>query len=211
MSAPLEFDLQWLLIGLPVSFALGWMASRFDVRQLKAQVAPPSKKPLLDDLRTALVASPPTWPEVSRLAEHHRSSASELYSVLLKLERDVVTGSDVQLVQSRDAIAGYIVSYQSMEPFSAVPERIRPHLHKLYDSSPKDHDALRALAAEIEDLAEVNRVEKIKERRRAAQGLLLGLLGLLVGFLAFLFPAYGPATVKALGSSQESQAEPAKK
>jgi lipopolysaccharide assembly protein B len=31
----MEFDLQWLLIGLPVVFALGWMASRLDMRQWK--------------------------------------------------------------------------------------------------------------------------------------------------------------------------------
>ena len=30
-----DFDLQWLLIGLPVAFALGWGASRFDFRQWK--------------------------------------------------------------------------------------------------------------------------------------------------------------------------------
>ena len=28
-----EFDLQWLLIGLPVAFALGWIGSRIDLRQ----------------------------------------------------------------------------------------------------------------------------------------------------------------------------------
>ena len=33
----LELDVQWLLIGLPVAFALGWMASRFDLRQLKRE------------------------------------------------------------------------------------------------------------------------------------------------------------------------------
>ena len=33
----MEFDLQWLLIGLPAVFALGWMASRLDLRQLKRQ------------------------------------------------------------------------------------------------------------------------------------------------------------------------------
>jgi lipopolysaccharide assembly protein B len=31
----MDFDLQWLLIGLPVAFALGWVASRLDLRQLK--------------------------------------------------------------------------------------------------------------------------------------------------------------------------------
>ena len=31
----MEFDLQWLLIGLPLAFSLGWLASRFDLRQVK--------------------------------------------------------------------------------------------------------------------------------------------------------------------------------
>jgi lipopolysaccharide biosynthesis regulator YciM len=33
----MEFDLQWLLIGLPIAFALGWWASRLDLRQLKRE------------------------------------------------------------------------------------------------------------------------------------------------------------------------------
>ncbi len=31
----MDFDLQWLLIGLPVAFALGWLASRLDLRQFR--------------------------------------------------------------------------------------------------------------------------------------------------------------------------------
>ena len=31
----MDFDLQWLLIGLPVAFALGWLGSRFDLRQVR--------------------------------------------------------------------------------------------------------------------------------------------------------------------------------
>ncbi|WP_119153049.1 lipopolysaccharide assembly protein LapB [Caldimonas tepidiphila] len=33
----MDFDFQWLLLGLPVAFALGWLASRIDVRQLRTQ------------------------------------------------------------------------------------------------------------------------------------------------------------------------------
>ena len=33
----MDFDFQWLLIGLPVAFALGWVASRLDLRQLKRE------------------------------------------------------------------------------------------------------------------------------------------------------------------------------
>ena len=31
----MDFDLQWLLLGLPFAFALGWLESRFDLRQWK--------------------------------------------------------------------------------------------------------------------------------------------------------------------------------
>jgi len=31
----MPFDFQWLLIGLPVAFAFGWIASRFDLRQVR--------------------------------------------------------------------------------------------------------------------------------------------------------------------------------
>lgn len=33
----MDLDLQWLLIGLPVVFALGWLASRMDLRQLRRE------------------------------------------------------------------------------------------------------------------------------------------------------------------------------
>jgi len=33
----MEFDLQWMLLGLPVAFALGWLASRIDLRQFKRE------------------------------------------------------------------------------------------------------------------------------------------------------------------------------
>jgi lipopolysaccharide biosynthesis regulator YciM len=31
----MDFDYQWLLLGLPIAFAFGWLASRFDLRQWK--------------------------------------------------------------------------------------------------------------------------------------------------------------------------------
>ena len=31
----MEFDLTWLLIGVPVIFGLGWLASKLDSRQWK--------------------------------------------------------------------------------------------------------------------------------------------------------------------------------
>ena len=33
----MEFDLSWILLGLPLAFILGWIASRFDLRQLRLE------------------------------------------------------------------------------------------------------------------------------------------------------------------------------
>ena len=33
----MEFDLNWILLGLPLAFALGWIASRLDLRQLRLE------------------------------------------------------------------------------------------------------------------------------------------------------------------------------
>ena len=33
----MEYDLTWILLGLPLAFVLGWLASRFDLRQLRAE------------------------------------------------------------------------------------------------------------------------------------------------------------------------------
>ena len=33
----MEFDLTWILLGLPIVFALGWVASRLDLRQLRIE------------------------------------------------------------------------------------------------------------------------------------------------------------------------------
>ncbi len=33
----MEFDLSWILLGLPLAFGLGWAASRFDLRQLRIE------------------------------------------------------------------------------------------------------------------------------------------------------------------------------
>ncbi|MCD2514152.1 lipopolysaccharide assembly protein LapB [Comamonas endophytica] len=33
----MEFDLSWILLGFPLAFVLGWLASRFDARQMRAE------------------------------------------------------------------------------------------------------------------------------------------------------------------------------
>jgi putative membrane protein len=41
----MDFDIQWLLLGLPVAFALGWLGSRFDLRQWRREQKDSSPRP----------------------------------------------------------------------------------------------------------------------------------------------------------------------
>jgi tetratricopeptide (TPR) repeat protein len=36
-APPMDFDLSWILLGLPLAFVLGWLASRLDLRQLRIE------------------------------------------------------------------------------------------------------------------------------------------------------------------------------
>ncbi len=190
------FNYLWLLTGFPVAFALGWMASRFDVRQLQWEIQPKLNERLQADVRAAVLSSNPTWLELSRLTLHNGATTADLYSVLLSLERGVLIGQDKELTPHRESILEHIQKYQSLEPFSQVPERIRPHLYKLHGMNPEGAEAVQALTVDIEDLAEVNRIEKVKERRRSGQAYVVGFLGILIAVIAFLFPNVGPAIVK---------------
>jgi hypothetical protein len=33
----MDFDFVWILLGLPLAFMMGWVASRFDLRQLRVE------------------------------------------------------------------------------------------------------------------------------------------------------------------------------
>ena len=35
----MDFEYQWLLLGLPLFFILGWLGSRFDLRQMKRETS----------------------------------------------------------------------------------------------------------------------------------------------------------------------------
>ncbi|GBU15132.1 lipopolysaccharide assembly protein B [Polaromonas sp.] len=37
LNTPMEFDFTWILLGFPIAFTLGWLASRLDLRQLRIE------------------------------------------------------------------------------------------------------------------------------------------------------------------------------
>ena len=82
----MEFDLQWLLLGLPVAFALGWIGSRVDLRQWRReQRAQP--KPYFKGLSLLLAEQPDKAIDAFIEAVQNDPDAAELHFALGNLFR----------------------------------------------------------------------------------------------------------------------------
>jgi hypothetical protein len=189
----------WLISGLALfllAFALGWIASRVDFRADNTLEV--KRKALLVEVRAAMLSTNPKWPELVRLASTLQLGTSDLYTALVSLERSVLTGQDNDLLPLRDIISSHIQTYNALEPFARVPERVRVQLYKVQTQLPQGSDALQTLSLEIEELAAVNMEERIRERRRSYQAYIVGLIGFILAIIAFLFPTLGPSLAQAV-------------
>jgi lipopolysaccharide biosynthesis regulator YciM len=82
----MDFDIQWLLIGLPVAFALGWVGSRIDLRQWRReQRAQP--KAYFKGLNLLLNEQPDKAIDAFIEAVQHDPDTSELHFALGNLFR----------------------------------------------------------------------------------------------------------------------------
>jgi lipopolysaccharide biosynthesis regulator YciM len=81
-----ELDLSWLLIGLPVVFALGWLSSRFDLRQMR-RVQRDSPKAYFQGLNLLLNEQQDKAIDVFIQAVQNDPSATELHFALGNLFR----------------------------------------------------------------------------------------------------------------------------
>jgi lipopolysaccharide biosynthesis regulator YciM len=81
-----ELDLSWLLIGLPVAFALGWLSSRFDLRQMR-RVQRDSPKAYFQGLNLLLNEQQDKAIDVFIEAVQNDPSATELHFALGNLFR----------------------------------------------------------------------------------------------------------------------------
>jgi lipopolysaccharide biosynthesis regulator YciM len=82
----LELDVSWLLIGLPVAFALGWLSSRFDLRQMR-RVQRDSPKAYFEGLNLLLNEQQDKAIDVFIQAVQNDPGATELHFALGNLFR----------------------------------------------------------------------------------------------------------------------------
>ena len=82
----MELDVSWLLIGLPVAFALGWLSSRFDLRQMR-RVQRDSPKAYFEGLNLLLNEQQDKAIDVFIQAVQDDPGATELHFALGNLFR----------------------------------------------------------------------------------------------------------------------------
>lgn len=184
-------SIYWLLL-LPLFFVIGWVAARVDFAELldESSVYNRYDKNFQEDLKLTICnTSPyPSWATLQDLALSHLVPQASIYSSLLELQKEVLTGRDKELLPHKELIATYISEYRQSEPFSEVPERIRSHLEHLLRIDKANFEILKILATEVESLSKINSRENSLQRRYTYWGYVAGIFGVLLALTAIFFP-----------------------
>ena len=137
----MDLDLQWLLLGLPVAFALGWMASRFDLRQLRRE---------RDDSPSAYYKG---------------------LNLLLNEQQDAAIDAFIEAVQNDPETAELHFALGNLFRRRGEFERaVRVHEHLLGRADLKAADRARAQLALAQDFMKAGLFDRAEAAWRALQG-----------------------------------------
>ncbi|MDF7679926.1 hypothetical protein PT300_04580 [Enterobacteriaceae bacterium ESL0689] len=85
--------------------------------------------------------------------------------------------------ESSTKIRDLIEWHNAHDPYSDLPENIQLHLKHLQQQTPDNHPTLLSLAKSLSDIYVSNQKEKKKDRMLAWGGLIIGIAGIICGFL----------------------------
>jgi lipopolysaccharide biosynthesis regulator YciM len=137
----MEFDFQWLLIGLPLAFALGWVASRLDLRQL------------------------------GRARRETPSAYFKGLNLLLNEQQDKAIDAFIEAVQHDPDTAELHFALGNLFRRRGEFERaVRVHEHLLSRGDLKPHDRERAQHALAQDFMKAGLFDRAEAAWRALEG-----------------------------------------
>ena len=137
----MDFDFQWLLIGLPIAFALGWMASRLDLRQ---------------------------WRRAGRDAPRAYFKGLNL---LLNEQQDKAIDAFIEAVQHDHDTAELHFALGNLFRRRGEFERaVRVHEHLLARADLRSDDRLRARHALAEDYMKAGLLDRAEQAWQALRG-----------------------------------------
>ena len=176
-----------LLIGSLVIGAVAFLAWML-VSLLEDIFAMKLRKQFEDDLRLAIKHSQPTWEQLSDIASTRNVKNAEMFWVLQKLMREILTGRETVIAPHQAVVDGYLNKIKEIEPFEGIPTEIRIHLERIKEHLSKDSLLLQPLTSQIRELLSVNEKEKHQQKYYTVGGFFVGFLGLIFAAFAYFYP-----------------------
>jgi hypothetical protein len=158
------------------------------------------------DLRGAIKHSQPQWDQLVEIAQSRHLNQRAAYSVARSLLRDVLTGTETELVSHRKLLEDYIAKYKAAEPFEGLPSETRVHLERLREALNGQNGLLDPLTAQIRELVSVYEKDKSRQRQYTFGGFVVGVGGLVFAAYAYFNPYTPNVEVKAAQSVQSQRA-----
>lgn len=140
------------------------------------------------DLKLAIKHSHPSWEQVADMAASRNIKNEDIYWVLQKLLREILTGRETDLAAYRETVEGYIANLKEVEPFEGIPTEIRLHLERIKEQLSNNIHLMQPLTSHIRELLTVNEKEKRQQKYYTIGGFFVGFLGLIFAAFAYFYP-----------------------
>jgi hypothetical protein len=151
------------------------------------------QKQFEEDLALAIKNSEPSWEQILQIAASRHVKHTQVYWVLQRTLREVLTGRNPDLAPHRAVVEAYIAKMKESEPFEGIPNEIRIHLERLREHLPATNGLLEPLTSQIRELLAVNEKEQKQQKYYTVGGCFLGILGFIFAAYAYYFPYQAPS------------------
>lgn len=146
------------------------------------------RKQFEEDLRLAIKHSQPSWEHLSDIASTRNVKNAEIYWVLQKLLREILTGREADLASHQKVVERYLAKLKEIEPFEGIPTEIRIHLERVKEHLSTDTLLLQPLTNQIRELLSVNEKDRRQQKYYTIGGFFVGFLGLVFAAFAYFYP-----------------------
>lgn len=147
-----------------------------------------NRRQFADDLSAAVKHGQPTWDQLVDIASTRGMTSAEVFQVLQRTLRDVITGRDEELGQHQALLEQYISRFRDLEPFEGIPNEIRLHLERINEQLPDGIQFLQPLNHKIRELLALNERDRRQQRYYTIGGFVVGALGLAFAAFAYFYP-----------------------
>ena len=183
---------------------IGWMLTQI----FEDWISIRDQRDLLNDIRDALISKEIDWEGVKIIAASRVVEGNKLTRVLRKLYRESITGRDQELASKSAVLSGFIQQRNKEEPFEGLPSDIRVNLERVRDHISEDVALLEPTADQIQQLIDIEKVARRRDRVVAVVSLIVGVLGLSIAVYPYISGALvsEPAPIQTDESEASSDA-----